>query len=59
MSSTSNIGKYYMSADCRLLHYPPSVIAAATMIYAIRELETRDALEYENQLMSVLRTSKV
>ncbi|KAI3451983.1 hypothetical protein Pfo_008648 [Paulownia fortunei] len=44
--------------DCRLVHYLPSVIAAATMIYVIREIETCDALEDQNQLMSVLRTSK-
>ncbi|KAL0350718.1 UNVERIFIED_CONTAM: Cyclin-D3-3 [Sesamum radiatum] len=45
-------------ADCRLVHCLPSVIAAATMIYVIREIENCDAVEYQNQLMSVLRTSK-
>ncbi|KAL0450388.1 UNVERIFIED_CONTAM: Cyclin-D3-3 [Sesamum latifolium] len=44
--------------DCRLVHYLPSVIAAATMIYVIREIENCDAVEYQNQFMSVLRTSK-
>ncbi|KAK6151191.1 hypothetical protein DH2020_016123 [Rehmannia glutinosa] len=44
--------------DCRLVDYLPSVIAAATMMYVIREIESCDALEYQNQLMSVLRTSK-
>nr|BAE06272.1 cyclin D [Scutellaria baicalensis] len=44
--------------DCRLVKYFPSVIASAAMIYAIREFETPDALEYEDQLLSVLRTSK-
>ncbi|KAL8044550.1 hypothetical protein ABFX02_08G052200 [Erythranthe guttata] len=44
--------------DCRLVAYLPSVIAAATMIYVIRELQTCDALEYQDQLMNVLRASK-
>ncbi|KAI3462728.1 hypothetical protein Pfo_019391 [Paulownia fortunei] len=44
--------------DCRFVHYLPSVIAAATMKYVIREIEPCDALEYQNQLMSALRTSK-
>ncbi|KAG8367092.1 hypothetical protein BUALT_Bualt16G0036700 [Buddleja alternifolia] len=45
-------------ADCRLVNYLPSVIAAATMSYVIREIGPCDAMEYQNQLMSVLRTSK-
>ncbi|KAK4417521.1 Cyclin-D3-3 [Sesamum alatum] len=44
--------------DCRLVHYLPSVIAAAAMIYVIGEIENCDAVEYQNQLMSVLGTSK-
>ncbi|XP_073274879.1 cyclin-D3-3-like [Primulina huaijiensis] len=44
--------------DCRFVHFLPSVIAAATMKYVIREIQTSVALEYENQLMTVLRTSK-
>lgn len=43
--------------DCRLGHYLPSVIAAATMIHAMKEIGTCDANEYQNQLMIVLRTS--
>ncbi|KAG8384338.1 hypothetical protein BUALT_Bualt04G0107800 [Buddleja alternifolia] len=45
-------------ADCRLMRYLPSVIAAATMIHVTREIDTCDALEYQNQLMSVLKASK-
>lgn len=41
------------------MHYLPSVIAGATMIYVIREIEPCNAMEYQNQLMSVLRISKV
>ncbi|KAH6784346.1 hypothetical protein C2S52_009305 [Perilla frutescens var. hirtella] len=44
--------------DVRLVHYLPSVMAAATMVYVIREIVDGDAVEYENQLMIVLRTSK-
>ncbi|KAL8528731.1 hypothetical protein ACS0TY_006256 [Phlomoides rotata] len=44
--------------DCKLVDYLPSVIAAATMKYAIQEIEPFDALEYQDQLMSALRTSK-
>lgn len=44
--------------DFRLVHYLPSVIAAATTIYAIREIGDDDAVECEDQLMAVLRTSK-
>ncbi|KAL2552033.1 Cyclin-D3-2 [Forsythia ovata] len=44
--------------DNRLVHCLPSVIAGATMIYVIREIEPCNAMEYQNQLMSVLRISK-
>ncbi|XP_073155471.1 cyclin-D3-3-like [Henckelia pumila] len=44
--------------DCRFVHYLPSVIAAATMKYVIREVEPSVAPEYENQLMTVLKASK-
>ncbi|KAL2528546.1 Cyclin-D3-3 [Forsythia ovata] len=44
--------------DYRLLDYLPSVVAAATMIYVIRDIEPCDAKEFQNQLMSVLRISK-
>lgn len=44
--------------DCRFVHFLPSVIAAATMKYVIREIHPSVALEYETQLMTVLRTSK-
>ncbi|KAL2499637.1 Cyclin-D3-2 [Abeliophyllum distichum] len=44
--------------DHRLVHYLPSVIAGATMIYAIREIEPCNAMKYENQLMNALRISE-
>ncbi|KAJ8567298.1 hypothetical protein K7X08_019506 [Anisodus acutangulus] len=44
--------------DSRLLHYPPSVIATAAMLFVINEIEPCNATEYENQLMSVLKVRK-
>ncbi|XP_015063223.1 cyclin-D3-2 [Solanum pennellii] len=44
--------------DSRLLHYPPSVIATASMFYVINEIEPSNAMEYQNQLMSVLKVRK-
>ncbi|CAI9785220.1 unnamed protein product [Fraxinus pennsylvanica] len=44
--------------DPRLVHYLPSIIAGATMVYVIREIEPCNGMEYQNQLMSVLRISK-
>lgn len=44
--------------DSRLLHYPPSVIATAAMFSVINEIEPCNAMEYQNQLMSVLKVRK-
>lgn len=44
--------------DSRLLHYPPSVIATAAMFFVINEIEPCNAMEYQNQLMSVLKVRK-
>ncbi|XP_060194753.1 cyclin-D3-3-like [Lycium barbarum] len=44
--------------DSRLLHYPPSIIATATMVYVINEIEPCNAMDYLNQLMSVLNVRK-
>ncbi|KAL6530123.1 hypothetical protein OROMI_028768 [Orobanche minor] len=44
--------------DCRLVLYLPSVIAGATMIYVIREIETDDVLEYQNRIINMLETSE-
>lgn len=49
----------YAYADCRLMDYLPSVIAAATMKYVIGEIEPCDEREYQNQLMTALQTSMV
>lgn len=44
--------------DSRFLHYPPSVIATATMFYVINEIEPCNAVDYLNQLMGVLKVRK-
>ncbi|KAL6507434.1 hypothetical protein OROGR_023629 [Orobanche gracilis] len=44
--------------DCRFVRYLPSVVAAAVMKYVVEVIESCDALEYQNQLMGALRTSK-
>ncbi|KAL3628012.1 hypothetical protein CASFOL_028114 [Castilleja foliolosa] len=51
-------GGVVMVENFRLVHYHPSVIACATMIYVIREIETTDVLEYQNRIINVLETSK-
>ncbi|XP_022885769.1 cyclin-D3-3-like isoform X1 [Olea europaea var. sylvestris] len=44
--------------DHRFVHYVPSIIAGATMVYVIREIEPCNAMTYKNQLMDVLRISE-
>ncbi|XP_073057927.1 cyclin-D3-3-like [Primulina eburnea] len=44
--------------DSSLLRYLPSVVAAATMMYVIREIEPCKELELHNQFVSVLKASK-
>lgn len=45
-------------ADPRLMSYVPSILATATMLRVIEEIEPYNPLEYRNQLMSVLKVSK-
>lgn len=45
--------------DPRYICYVPSVLAAATMLHAIHQLEPCNPLEYENQLLGVLKICKV
>ncbi|XP_055805562.1 cyclin-D3-3-like [Solanum dulcamara] len=44
--------------DSRLLHYPPSIIATATMCYVINEIKPCNAVDYLDQLMGVLKVTK-
>ncbi|XP_009367569.2 cyclin-D3-3 [Pyrus x bretschneideri] len=45
-------------ADLRFTCYLPSVLATATMLYVIDEIEAFNPVEYQNQLMNVLKVSK-
>ncbi|KAJ4962722.1 hypothetical protein NE237_022661 [Protea cynaroides] len=45
-------------ADSRFVRYLPSVLAAATMLHVIDQVEPDNPIEYQNQLMGVLKISK-
>lgn len=45
-------------SDSRTVCYLPSVLATATMLYVIKEIEPCNSLEYQNQLVGVLKISK-
>ncbi|KAJ6412980.1 hypothetical protein OIU84_005907 [Salix udensis] len=45
-------------SDSRSVSYLPSILATATMLHVIKEVEPRNQLEYQNQLMAVLKTSE-
>ena len=53
----SNSG--FFISDSRSVSYLPSILATATMLHVIKEVEPRNQLEYQNQLMAVLKTSEV
>ncbi|XP_075656433.1 cyclin-D3-2 [Castanea sativa] len=45
-------------ADSRVTSHLPSILATATMLHVIRDIEPYNPLEYQNQLMSVLKISE-
>ncbi|KAK8479391.1 hypothetical protein V6N13_024234 [Hibiscus sabdariffa] len=45
-------------ADSKFMLYVPSILAAATMLYVIKEIEPGHYLEYRKQLIRVLKTSE-
>lgn len=45
--------------DHRFLCYLPSVLATATILHIINEIEPCNFLEYQNELLSVLKINKV
>ncbi|PHT41771.1 Cyclin-D3-1 [Capsicum baccatum] len=45
-------------ADCRFVRYMPSVLATAIMLHVIHQVEPCNAIEYQNQLLEVLKISK-
>lgn len=52
------IGCFFFS-DSRFVCYLPSILATATMMHVIKEVEPCNHLEYQNQLMEVLKISEV
>uniref|UniRef100_A0A5B7AJU8 Putative cyclin D3-2 n=1 Tax=Davidia involucrata TaxID=16924 RepID=A0A5B7AJU8_DAVIN len=44
--------------DSRLVSYLPSELATATMLHVIKEVKPCNALDYQNQLIGVLKISK-
>lgn len=46
-------------SDSRFVCYLPSVLATATMLHVINEIEPFNPLEYQNQLMSVFKINEV
>ncbi|KAL1827211.1 hypothetical protein ACET3Z_005623 [Daucus carota] len=44
--------------DSRILCYLPSVVATAIMCLVIKEVDVNNALEYQNQLLGILKISK-
>ncbi|CAA2992314.1 cyclin-D3-1-like [Olea europaea subsp. europaea] len=45
-------------ADSRFVRYLPSVLATATMLHVIHQVEPCNAIHYENQLLEVLKINK-
>ncbi|KAI3445953.1 hypothetical protein Pfo_002618 [Paulownia fortunei] len=45
-------------SDPRFIRYLPSVLATATMLHVIHQVEPCNAIVYENQLLGVLKISK-
>lgn len=45
-------------ADWRSVRYLPSVLATSTMLHIIHQVEPFNAIEYENELLGVLKTTK-
>lgn len=50
---------YYLISDSRFVDHLPSVLATATMMHVINQVEPSNAIAYQNQLLSVLKLSKV
>lgn len=48
-----------MLADCRFMCYLPSVIATATMLLVIRNVEPFDGVDYQTELLGILGIDKV
>ncbi|XP_009769846.1 cyclin-D3-2-like [Nicotiana sylvestris] len=45
-------------ADCRFVRYMPSVLATAIMLHVIHQVEPCNSVDYQNQLLGVLKINK-
>ncbi|KVH93308.1 Cyclin, C-terminal domain-containing protein [Cynara cardunculus var. scolymus] len=45
-------------SDSRFVGYEPSVMATATMLHVIEEVDLFNSVDYQNQLLDVLKTTK-
>ncbi|KAE8709562.1 Cyclin-D3-3 [Hibiscus syriacus] len=48
----------FLVADSRFMLYIPSIVASATMLHVIKEIEPCHYLEYQKQLIGLLETSE-
>ncbi|KAG9129819.1 hypothetical protein Leryth_016035 [Lithospermum erythrorhizon] len=44
--------------DCRFVRYKPSILASATMLHIIHQVEPYNVVDHQNQLLHVLKLSK-
>ena len=49
----------FVVVDSRSVSYLPSVLATATMMHVIDQVETFNPIDYQNQLLDVLKITKV
>ncbi|KAJ9537900.1 hypothetical protein OSB04_030633 [Centaurea solstitialis] len=47
-----------MVSDSRFVGYEPSVLASATMVHVMDEVDLFNCVDYQNQVMDVLKTTK-
>ena len=51
--------RFLYCLDSRFVGCLPSILATATMLHVIDQIEHSDGVEYKNQLLGVLKISKV
>lgn len=45
--------------DSRFVGYQPSILATATILHVIDQVDLSNSVDYQNQLLDVLKTTKV
>lgn len=59
VGTKSHLPYRILIADSRFMCFMPSILATATMLHVIDEIEAFNPVEYQSQLMNVLKVSKV